>query len=80
MKQEPLTWNQLKSWWPILVGCIAITLSYAALLTRIEVLDTKLNNVVALLEKSQKDQIIIVANLNDLNKDVIALKTIHGIR
>lgn len=76
--KQSITWPQILNGWPLLAITVTIILSYATLITRITVVENKIDNVIALLEKTIQSQERIVANLNDLNKRVVVVETEHA--
>ena len=76
--KDILTKPELQFWIPIIGMIIPVVLSYGLLSTKIAVLETKMDNILALLEVHDSREEKLVANVNDLNKRLITLEAIYN--
>jgi len=70
-----VTWYQIEKWWPILVSVVLISVSYASVITRITVVESKLDNLITILSSYEVRQERIVNNYNDLNSRIVVIET-----
>ena len=54
MKEKPVTWWQVNNIVPIIITLIGMTISFSALITRVAVLENKIDTLIA-----QNEQILI---------------------
>ncbi len=82
VKEKPLTWLQFNNILPIVTSAVMIALSFAALNTRLTVVENKLDTVIASQQELSK---VLAAKLYDietrygnLTLKVQALETMHS--
>ena len=80
MSKDDVTWTQVNRWWPIGISLLAVALTYGSLLARLSIVETKLDNVLTLLEAQQRSQSNIISNLNDLNQRLAVVETLYAVR
>ena len=75
MTKETLTKPEIQFWMPIIISIVSVVGSFSLVMSRIAVLENKVDNVITLLETHSQRQTTILANLNDLNYRVTVLET-----
>lgn len=77
MSDKALSWLQINNWVPLIVSAIMITVSFGTLITRISIIETKLDYITALLKTHDEAQLRVVNDLNQIHKELISLEAIH---
>lgn len=84
---QALSKPEIQFWMPVIISSISITMTFALLMARISVLETKMDNMISLIQKHEESQITnenkidnkftnVINNLNDLNARTVALETL----
>ena len=79
-KDKTIEWSELKNWWPIMAGIVAIVLTYGILLTRVTVLESKVDLLLASQEKLLQKYSNVETRYGDLTLKVRNLETLQGIK
>ena len=68
--EESVTWKSIQNWWPVIGAAIALSYWMA-------VLTIKIDNVLVLLEQHEAKQERLIADLNQVHRDLTLLEAIH---
>ena len=76
--QEALTWVQINNIFPIITSVVLVALSWAAINTRLSILETKMDNMIILLKDQQNQQARLITDLNQVHDGLSRLQAIHS--
>ncbi len=73
---QALSWLQVNNWVPIIISAVMITISFTTLITRVAVIETKLDNITLLLKGYEERNTRIISDLNDVHQRLAILETL----
>lgn len=73
---NPITWLQFNNIVPIITSAIIIAMSWAALTTRLSLIEQKVDFIANTLEKHYNEVKVRDENVNNLQKEVAIIKSI----
>ncbi len=73
--EKYISWFTFNNMFPIVVSVVGLTITYGVLLSRLAIIETKLDHLSALLKSHEEQQIRVINAVNDLEHRMAVAET-----